>query len=353
MQLGCISSLPMGLNKTCSCRSDHWTRNISALCHHCGGHIHPSEASSLTDKAIEELGTLYEITPIAYNMEVPIHRSLSVMYGLEPRDHAKKYQITHSGSRPYRYDKKSPVKIGVIYSGLHRRYSNESNLENKVKAFKTLVHLNSAAYATHAHNGLFAFTPQLERPETRIYTAPATFNIQALAWQSLTPAWSKGSYQFVFDRRDFTPSLLAKFLAFWNTAVSRNSPEVFHSGETIGRQLIDNIITDTDYCANAASIPYIDQSKGITHRSLVPYTFSRTIGLHDLMNRNHFSLKLLDQSKAHLFSVVLQMIECSMYYLLDVSMRCAAIRTIDDMTMWCMEQPDRMEADSDYMHWVS
>jgi hypothetical protein len=132
MSLASIDLLPMGLNKVCTCRSDHWTRNISALCHTCGGHIHPCSEHELLRRTEYQLTRMYHIEPVAFDSSVPIQNGLKVLYGAKKRrlqTSVSDYRITHDthgDNRPYRYDKKAPIKLGVIFTGQARRYDNDT-----------------------------------------------------------------------------------------------------------------------------------------------------------------------------------------------------------------------------------
>ena len=115
MELAPIDTLPMGLGKVCTCRNDHWERNISALCHGCGGHIHPLMPSSpLLDETRDIMSRMYDIKPVAYDAEQMIQSGLQIFYGMQSKISTCNYQITHSGKKPYRYSKKAPPKIGVV-----------------------------------------------------------------------------------------------------------------------------------------------------------------------------------------------------------------------------------------------
>lgn len=365
MSLASIDLLPMGLNKVCTCRSDHWTRNISALCHTCGGHIHPCSEHELLRRTEYQLTRMYQIEPVAFDSSVPIQRGLKVLYGAKKRSSLQTsvsdYRITHDthgDNRPYRYDKKAPIKLGVIFTGQARRYDSDTKLEQSVNICKLLMALNQPVNANDVHNKLFAYAPTIDRPESRIVTAPATFVTQAYAWcrddvRRTLDEWQRGSIKFVFDRRDFTPTLLPKFLAFWNRVLRRNDMELVCPGDHIGRRATDSLTTTVDYAERMAAIPYVNPSVGITHRSRIPHELQRSTAFHYLLNRNHITLELFDVRKMLFFPEFLKALECSFYYLRDVSLRRAAHCDLMSMAMWCMEQPDRREHYDPLLQYVS
>ena len=95
MELEPIDTLPMGLGKVCTCRTDHWERNISALCHGCGGHIHPGViADSMLPETRDVLSQMYAIKPIAYDAEQTIQSGLLAFYGMQTKPHTNNYHIT-------------------------------------------------------------------------------------------------------------------------------------------------------------------------------------------------------------------------------------------------------------------
>ena len=342
MELAPIDTLPMGLGKVCTCRNDHWERNISALCHGCGGHIHPLMPSSpLLDETRDIMSRMYDIKPVAYDAEQMIQSGLQIFYGMQSKISTCNYQITHSGKKPYRYSKKAPPKIGVVLTVQERNSDSHSVLSRQVRACKLLLRLNREHNAKHAHNKLFAFAPELGRPTFRFITAPVPYSVMSSAWHLIEHEYSRGHFEFVFDRRDFTPTLLAKFLTFWNKALRNNDGDLFTSGEYIGRQRVSRCVTDIDYCARMADIPYIDTSVGITHPSTVDYDFTRKDSVHQLMNRNHFSLKLMSLCNWSNMEIVVNALECSLYYLREVSMRNVARRDLTSMSMWASEEGDR------------
>ena len=121
MNVASLSNLPMGLGRVCECSSDHWKRDIYAQCHVCGGHIHPCPAGmNVPDETRNQLDYMYDIKVVGYDPDQPISSGVNFHYGMKPDGRrASDYHITH-GSKPYRYDKKAPPKMGVIFEGSYR-----------------------------------------------------------------------------------------------------------------------------------------------------------------------------------------------------------------------------------------
>ena len=278
----------------------------------------------MLDETRDVLSQMYDIKPIAYDAEQTIQSGLLAFYGMQTKPHTNKYQITHSGKKPYRYAKKAPPKLGVVLTVQERNSDAHSTLLRQVRACKLLLALNKESNAKHTHNKLFAFAPNLGLTTFKFITAPVPYAIQRTAWRGTRHDYARGYFEFVFDRRDFTPTLLAKFLTFWNNALRTNDGDLFTMGEYIGRLLVTRCTTGIDYCARMADIPYIDTSVGITHPSTVDYDFTRQDSVHGLMNRNHFSLKLMSLCKWDCIGPVVNALECSLYYLREVSLRNAA-----------------------------
>jgi len=298
-----------------------------------------------------QLNYMYDIKVVGYEADRPMADGMNFHYGLIPDgSRHRRFHITH-GSKPYRYNKKAPTKIGVIFDG---KTESICELRQQALACDLLFNLNSYANVKATHNDLFAFAPTLRRRNIVVETAPVPFATQANAWQlasQLMRRWDSGSFTFVFDRRDFSPTLLPKFLAFWEYALLQNETSLFSVHDTIGGRPISRMCSGADYIRRAPEIPYIDQNVGISHHTRVPREFRFSDSMFHLMNRNHIKVKLLDIANFHVFGTVLQALDCSLSYLREVSLRNAGQRKLKHLYCWCLEQSDRREAYPDFVEY--
>lgn len=345
MNIASISNLPMGLGRVCECSSTHWQRDIYAQCHVCGGHIHPCPAGmQVPEETRNQLDYMYDISVVGFDPERPISSGLNFHYGMRPEGtRASAYHITH-GTKPYRYDKKAPPKMGVIFEGTSRA---TEDLVAQARCAKALFALNCYSNVRQTHNNLFAFAPVSRPNKIVIESAPLPMAQQAQAWHSSQQAlqeWPRGAFTFVFDRRDFTPTLLPKFLAFWEYALLNNEYTLFSSGESVGSRLITSLCSGADFIRQAHKIPYINPAVGIREPSRVPRVFRASGQMASLMNRNHIKLTLLALNNIQLLECLIQALDCSLSYLREVSLRHAGGRRLRHMYAWCLERTDRREA---------
>lgn len=353
MNVAALGNLPMGLGRVCDCSATHWERNIYAQCHTCGGHIHPCPAGmSVPEETRNQLDYMYDIKVVGFDPDSNFTSGIRFHYGMKPDgSRASNRHITH-GTKPYRYDKKSPTKMGIIFEGSSR---NTDELTAQARCANALFALNCHSNVSQTHDNLFAFAPVTRPSKIVIETAPLPMAHQAQAWhssQQALKAWPRGAFTFVLDRRDFTPTLLPKFLAFWEYALLHNEYALFTQGESIGSRLITSLVSGADFIHQAHKIPYINPAVGISHLSRVPRVFRMSGQMASLMNRNHIKLTLLALNNIHMLECLIQALDCSMTYLREVSLRHASLRRLKHMHAWCLERSDRREAYPFFMEYM-
>jgi hypothetical protein len=291
-----------------------------------------------------QLDYMYDIKVVGFDPDSNFSSGIRFYYGMNPEgSRPSSRHITH-GTKPYRYDKKSPPKMGVIFEGTSRGLDE---LQAQAQCAKALFALNCYSNVRQTHDNLFAFAPVSRPNKIVIESAPLPMAQQAQAWHTSQQAlqeWPRGAFTFVFDRRDFTPTLLPKFLAFWEYALLHNEYTLFSQGESIGSRLITSLVSSADFIHQAHKIPYINPAVGIREPSRVPRVFRASGHMASLMNRNHIKLTLLALNNIHLLECLIQALDCSLSYLREVSLRHASARRLKHMYTWCLERADRREA---------
>ena len=162
---------------------------------------------------------------------------------------------------------------------------------------QSVVRLNCYSNVRQTHDNLFAFAPVSRPNKIVIESAPLPMAQQAQAWHSSQQAlqeWPRGAFTFVFDRRDFTPTLLPS-CCFLEYALLHNEYTLFSQGESIGSRLITSLVSNADFIHQAHKIPYINPAVGIREPSRVPRVFRMSGQMASLMNHQSADTLSIEQ----------------------------------------------------------